>query len=77
MILEEMMGRLPLNRLHDAARREVRRGAEQQMDMIGAHVPLQHLNVLRSTDLPNQISDLSANITAEHRLAYFVMNTKW
>src|SRR6266851_6216515 len=50
-ILEEMMGRFPLNRLHHAARREVRRGAQQQMDMIGTDMPLQNLNVIRPTDL--------------------------
>ncbi len=69
MILEEMMGRLPRNRLHYAARREVRRDAQQQMDMIGANVPLQNLHVQRPTDLPNQIADLAPNLAAQHRLA--------
>ena len=47
MILEEMMGRLPLDRLHDTARREVRRDTQQQMDVVGPDVPLQNLDVLR------------------------------
>ena len=52
MILEEMMGRLPLDRLHDPARREVRRDTQQQMDMVGPHVPLQNLDVLASDRSP-------------------------
>jgi hypothetical protein len=36
--------------------------------MLRSDVPLQNLNVLRSTNLPNQVSNLLANLTAEHRL---------
>ena len=39
------------------------------MDMFGAHMPLQNLNVLRPTDLPDQLPNFPTNITAEHRLA--------
>ena len=69
VIGQEVMGGLALYRLHDPARRQVRRDTEQQMDMIGPNVPLQNLNVMASTNLPNQIPHLRANITAEHRLA--------
>src|SRR3989442_12728232 len=41
IILEEMMRGLPLNRLHHTARREMGRGTQQQMDMVGAHVPFE------------------------------------
>jgi hypothetical protein len=49
------MGAFPLNRLHYTARREVGRGA-QQMDMVGTDMPLQDLDVLTSTDFPEQIA---------------------
>jgi hypothetical protein len=34
------MGAFPLNRLHYTARREVGRGAQQQMDMVGTDMPV-------------------------------------
>jgi hypothetical protein len=40
IILEEVMGAFPLNRLHYTARREVGRGAQQQMDMVGTDMPV-------------------------------------
>ena len=49
------MGGLPLDRLHDTARREVGRDAQQQMDMVGAHVSFENLDVLTATDFPDQI----------------------
>src|SRR5262245_43733036 len=62
VILEEMMRRLPFYRLHHPARREVGRGAQQQMHMVRPNVPLQHLDVIRSTDFPDQVSQLDAQI---------------
>src|SRR5258708_39130818 len=64
-----MMRRLPLYRLHHTARREVGRGAEQQMDMVGAHVPFENLDVLTPTDFPNQIAHALADLPHQHRLA--------
>ena len=69
MIGQEMMRGLALYRLHDPARRQVRRDTKQQMHVIRTNVPLQNLNVVTPTDLPDQISHLLANITAKHRLA--------
>ena len=69
MVLQEMVGRLALNRLHDPARRQVRRDAQQQMDMLRPDVPLDDLNVVRPADLPNQVAHLRADLPAQHRLA--------
>ena len=69
MIGQQVMRGLALYRLHDATRRQVRRDAEQQMDVIGPNVSLHNLNVVRPADLPNQIPHLRADLTAEHRLA--------
>ena len=60
---------LPLNRLHDPTRRQVRRDTQQQMDMLGPHVSLHDLDVLRSTDLSDQFAKLAPRVAAEHRLA--------
>jgi len=68
-VLEEMMGRLPLDRLHDPTRRDMRWHAQQQMDVFGPHVPLENFDVLRSADLPNQLTKIPPHFTAEHRLA--------
>ena len=69
IILEEMMRRLPLNRLHHAARREVGRGTQQQMDMVGPHMPLENLDVFTPTDFPNQIPQALADLPRQDRLA--------
>ena len=68
---------LPLDRLHHPARREVGRDAQQQMDMVRPHVPLQNLDVLTPTDFPNQIPHLCADLPRSTGLRYFVVNTKW
>jgi hypothetical protein len=68
IILEEMMGRLPLNRLHHTTRREVGWGAQQQMDMIGTHVPLEDFDVLTATDFSDQVSHAVADLPHQDRL---------
>ena len=74
-IHEQMVRRLPLNRLHDAGRSKMRRHAQQQLDMIRTHLTLQNL---MSFDL--QISRTrsltSLAVSAQDRLRYFVINTK-
>jgi hypothetical protein len=60
---------LPLDRLHDTARREVGRDTEQQMDMVGTYVPFENFDVLASTDFPDQIPQAVPDLPAEHRLA--------
>ena len=77
IILEEMMGGLPLNRLHDTARREVGRDAQQQMDMVGAHVSFENLDVLTATDFPDQIPQAVPISPTSTGLRYFVVKTKW
>src|SRR5438477_12271872 len=54
IILEEMMRGLPLNRLHDTARRERGWGTQQQVDMVGTHVTLEHFDVFTATDFQDQ-----------------------
>ena len=69
IILEEMMRGLPLDRLHDTARREVGRGAQQQMDMVRPNVPFENLDVLAATDFSDQIPHAVADLPHQHRLA--------
>ena len=56
---------LTLDRLHDPARRQVRKDAQQQMDMLGAQLPLQNLYVMRTADLPDQLPKLPPYVPAE------------
>ena len=63
------MRRLPLDRLHNTARREVRRDTQQQVHMVRPDVALQDLDVLTPTDLSNQIAHLDSDVAPEHRLA--------
>jgi hypothetical protein len=74
MINQQVKRGLALYRLHDATRRQVRRDAEQQMDMVGPDMSPQDLNVERPADLPNQVPHLGANVTAKTGLRYVVMN---
>src|SRR3989442_11199162 len=69
IILEQMMRRLPFDRLHHTARREVGWGAQQQMDMVGSHVALQNFDVFTATDFPDQIPHGAAHLPDQHRLA--------
>ena len=60
---------LPLNRLHHPTRREVGRGAQEQVDMIRPHVALQNFDVLTSTNFPDQIPHTLADLPHQDRLA--------
>jgi hypothetical protein len=69
IILEEMMGGLALDRLHHTARREMGWGTQQQVDMVGSHVPLENLDVLTPADFPDQIPHRVADLPHQDRLA--------
>ena len=69
IVAQEMMRTLPLDRLHDTARREVGWDADQQMDMVGPYVPFENLDVLAAADLPDQIPQAVPHLPAKHRLA--------
>jgi hypothetical protein len=43
--------------------------AQQQVDMVGAHVPLQNFDVLTAADFPDQIPHGLADLPDQHRLA--------
>ena len=72
-----MLGRFALDRLHDPTRRQVRRDAQQQMDMVRPECPcklsissIRQISLIKSrTSVP--ISPRSTG------LRYFGMNTKW
>ena len=69
MVLQEMMGRLAFDRLHDPARRQVWGHAQQQVHMFWSHMALQNLNVERPTNLTYEISHLRTDIPRQYRLA--------
>src|SRR5262249_62223436 len=59
--------RLPLAGLHHAARRQVRRHAQQQVDVVGAYVSRQNLDVLRMAHLPRDVAHRHSNLALQHR----------
>src|SRR5262252_4958847 len=69
MICQEVMRRLALDRLHDAARRQVRWRTQQQMHMIRPNMTLQNLNVVTAANLSNQVPYLRPHVPPQHRLA--------
>ena len=64
-----MMRRFPFDRLHHSARRQSRRHIQQQMHMIGSHMPLHDLDIQRSANLSRQIPHLFPDLSSQSRLA--------
>ena len=69
IVLQEMMRTLALDRLHDAARREMGRDTDQQMDMVRPNVPFENLDILAATNLPDQVPQCLADLPTKNRLA--------
>ncbi len=63
------MRRFPFDRLHHSARRQSRRHIQQQMHMIGSHMPLHDLDIQRSANLSRQIPHLFPDLSSQSRLA--------
>jgi hypothetical protein len=61
--------RLAFDELHDTAWRNVRRDAQQQVHVVGSHVALQDLDVVRFADLPDQVAHPDADAPPQDRLA--------
>src|SRR5712692_8375084 len=68
-VREQVMRCLSFDGLHHSARRKCRGHAQQKVDVIGANVPLQNLNVVRAADLANQVAETKTNVTSKDRLA--------
>ncbi len=58
---------LPLDILHQLACRYMRRCRNKQMHMIPRNMPLQNLDIIRQTDLPNQLSDPNRYLFRQNR----------
>ncbi len=76
-ILQEVMGGLALDRLHHAARSQVRRHIEEQVHMIRPDVASQDLDLVRAANLADQIANSTAMSPRRAGLRYLVLNTKW
>ncbi len=63
------MRRFPFDRLHHSARRQSRRHIQQQMHMIGSHMPLHDLDIQRSANLSRQVPHLFPDLSSQSRLA--------
>ncbi len=63
------MRRLAFDRLHHAARGPVRRGTQQQVDILRPDGPLQNLDVTPPTVLLKLLAKLQAEVALQDRLA--------
>ena len=68
IVAQEMVRAFPLDRLHDAARREMGWDTDQQMDMVRPNVPLKDLRILGLADLPDQFSASRSDLALQYRL---------
>ena len=68
-LLQQMMRRLILDRLHHSARSQIRWHAQQQMNVIGPYMALQYLDVVTPADLPYQLPYSQCHVPTQCRLA--------
>ncbi len=61
--------RPPLDQLHHSTRRQIRRHAHQQLDVLRSYMTLQYFYVVPRTDLPDVIPETNRNIPSQGRLA--------
>ena len=66
-IHEQMVRRLPLNRLHDAARSKMGRDAQRRWTWFGRTCSFKNPDVVRPTDFSNQISDPRRHASTQDR----------
>ncbi len=60
---------LSLDGLHHTARRQMRRYTQEEVHVVLADVPLQNLDVVPTTYLPNQFPKPKCHVSTQHRLA--------
>ena len=66
---QEMVGGLALDRLHHAARSQLRRDFEQQMHMVRSDVTFQDFDIVRAADFADQIAHFDRDVASKDRLA--------
>ena len=71
VLLQQLPTRLPLQCLHQIARREMGRNRHKNMHMISRNMSFHDLNVLGFTNLSDQFPYSLSNIRAQHLLAVF------
>jgi len=62
---------LPLHVLHQLTCRNVRRHRHKQMHVVPRNMPLQDLNIIGQTDLPDQLPDSQRHLLGQDRLPVF------
>ena len=68
-IHQEVVGGLALDRLHHAARSQMRWNLELQMYMVRPDVALKDFDVVRAADFADQVPDLDRDVASTDRLA--------
>ena len=66
---QEMVGGLALDRLHHAARSQMRGHLELQVYMVRSDMALEDFDIVRAADFADQIADLDRDVASKDRLA--------
>jgi len=66
-LLQQLPRRLPLDRLHDLAGRQVRRTRQQHVHVVARHRAFQNLDLQRPTNLSNQIPQPNSYLARQNR----------
>src|SRR5436309_190347 len=65
VLLHQLPRTLPLEPLHQVARRHVRRAGEEQADVVDADVPLEDLDLQLRTDRSHDLADPEDDVTPQ------------
>ncbi len=65
-LAHHLVGRLPLQQLHESADRDARRHTQEQMNMILRHVPFDDRDFEATAYLADQFSESQPDFTAHH-----------
>src|SRR5947209_536766 len=68
-LLHQVPRTLPLDPLHQVARRDVRRAGDEQVDVVTADVTLEDLDLQLRTDHPNELAEPDADVASKELLA--------
>ena len=68
-VLQHVVGSLSLYHLHHTTRSDLRRNAEQKMDVVWPHVTLEYLYVVGPANLPYQLAQSETYLSPKNRLA--------
>ncbi len=70
-LLQQLPRRLPLDPLHQVARRNIRRAADKEVDMVLAHMPLEDLDLQLRAEVSHDLPQSDGYVRPQQFLAVF------